>query len=307
MNFIKTTQAFYYRDEKFFYEGETMCEIQFKLGNDIRIQKRSFMKMTEVFAITGGYMQLISTIFKIVSLLCNKLDYEMKLINSLFNIYPNKNKITLKNILQKKINDYPENKQTFSLYRTKKPSFLPYVNSKINGIDKDFVNRLNINDYLIQSINLDNGGNENSNNQNMKINKSIRNQSENCKNKTDDKMKESSICSDNKNKSKINLLNLGINFNLKNKIKIIPNKDNVNNNNINNNIFEENTNIKDTNINMNIFYYYFYSKCKNNNNVIKLFNLATSFYKNKMDIIHLFYIILIIEKISKNNKIENKS
>jgi len=66
MNFIKTTQAFYYRDEKFFYDGETMCEIQFRLGDDIRIQKRSFMKMTEVFAITGGYMQLISTLFKII-------------------------------------------------------------------------------------------------------------------------------------------------------------------------------------------------------------------------------------------------
>ena len=27
MNFIKTTQAFYYRDEKLYYDGETMCEI----------------------------------------------------------------------------------------------------------------------------------------------------------------------------------------------------------------------------------------------------------------------------------------
>ena len=38
----------------------------------LRLQKRSFMKMTEVFAITGGYMQLIATIFKIISLLNNK-------------------------------------------------------------------------------------------------------------------------------------------------------------------------------------------------------------------------------------------
>ena len=44
MNFIKTSQAFYNRDEKFFYEGKSMCEIQFRLGDDIRVQKRSFMK-----------------------------------------------------------------------------------------------------------------------------------------------------------------------------------------------------------------------------------------------------------------------
>ena len=310
MNFIKTTQAFYYRDEKLFYDGETMCEIQFKLGNDIRIQKRSFMKMTEVFAITGGYMQLISTIFKIVSLLCNKLGYEIKLVNSLFNIYPKKNKITLKTILQNKINDYSENKQTFSLYRTKKASILPYNNInniEINRIDKDCINKLNLNDYLIQSINLDNGGNDRGNNQNIKISKSSRTQSDENKNKTDDQIKESSIVSDNKNKSKINLLNLGINFSSINISKLIRKKNNANANIKKGYIFEENMDIKDTNIKMNIFYYYFFSKCKNNKKVINLFNLAISFYKKKMDIIHLFYIILLIEKISKNIKMGNKT
>ena len=118
MNFIKTTQAFYYRDESLFYEGKTMCEIQFRLGDDIRVQKRSFMKMTEVFAITGGYMQLISTLFKIIALLKNRLSYEIELVNSLFNIYPKKKKITLKHDIQKTLNNYLENKN--SLYRTKK-------------------------------------------------------------------------------------------------------------------------------------------------------------------------------------------
>ena len=58
--------------------------------------------------------------------------------------------------------------------------------------------------------------------------------------------------------------------------------------------------IKGTSIKMNIFYYYCFSKCKNNKDGLNLFNLAISFYKKKMDIAHLFSIILYIEKLSNN-------
>ena len=116
INFIKSHQNIYYRDVVHYYNGETMGEIQFKIGDDIRIQKRSFSKMTEVFAITGGYMQLISTIFKIISLLSNKLNYEEKIINSLFNIYPDRKKITLKTKIQNKLNEYHDRKNNFFLF-----------------------------------------------------------------------------------------------------------------------------------------------------------------------------------------------
>ena len=298
MNFIKTTQAFYYREEKFFYDGETMCEIQFKLGNDIRIQKRSFMKMTEVFAITGGYMQLIATFFKIISLLSNRLSYELKLVNSLFNINPEKQKISIKHRLHNKLNGFSDNNK-FVLYRTKKFPYSPYIDNQINGIDKECANKLNINDNLIQSIHLDNNYNESSNNQNIKISKSSRRQKDEFNNKNDDKVKESSIFSDNKNKSKLNLLNFGINFNSININKLFDKK-NIINQKKNNYTFEENLNIKGTSIKMNIFYYYCFSKCKNNKDGLNLFNLAISFYKKKMDITHLFSITLYIEKLSNN-------
>ena len=294
MNFIKTTQAFYYRDEKHFYDGETMCEIQFKIGDDIRVQKRSFMKMTEVFATTGGYMQLIATLFKIMTFLINKLNYELKMVNSLFNIYQEKKEIMLKYKFQKTLNN---DKKGFTLYRNKKNSFSPISgNYIIKGMDNN-INRLNLNDYFIHSINLDNKMNnfkEITESQKNKINIS-----EDIKYKSDDKSKESSIISDNKNKSKINLLNLGINFN----------SININSNHIlnrhgykNNNIFDESNDIKSTDIKMNIFYYYCFSRCNNNRGEINLLNLAVSFYKKKMDIIYLFYIILFIERILEINE-----
>ena len=305
MNFIKTTQAFYYRDEKHYYDGETMCEIQFKLGDDIRVQKRSFMKMTEVFAITGGYMQLIATIFKIISLLSNKLGYEIKMVNSLFNIYPDKKNISLKYKIKNKINDFEENKQSFTLYRNKK-TFVSTLSNEINGIYKNDENKLNFKDYLFSPIELDNNYNEIPNKPQTTKSKLIKNPLEDNKKQIDNKSKGSYLVSDNKNKSKINLLNLGFNFNSLNINNRIKNKNNGNNINKSSNIFKEDSNIKGKIIKMNIFYYYCFSKCKKNKDDTELFNLAISFYKKKMDIIHLFYIILLIEKVSYNKGINNE-
>ena len=260
MNFIKTTQSFYYRDEWHYYNGETMCEIQFKLGDEIRVQKRSFMKMTEVFAITGGYMQLISTVFKIISFLSNRLGYEIKMVNSLFNIYPENKKISLKYKLFDKLNNSPEEKQGFALYRTKKNSFISPIskNLEIKGIDKSNVNGLNINDYFIKSIKIDNCSNIDNKNQRITFGE----KSEENKIQNEEKSKESSIISDNKSKSKINLLNLGINFNSININNRIQNQNsNCNSNNMDKscNIFEDIGDIKGRNIKMNIFSYYCFS------------------------------------------------
>jgi hypothetical protein len=307
INFIKTTQALYYRDDEHYYNGETMCEIQIKIGEDIRVHKRTFRKMTEVFAITGGYMQLISTIFKIITLLSNKLGYEIKMVNSLFNIYPKKNKIKLKYRLQNKL-DFQKDKLTtkkFSLYRIKKTTLSSNNNIAIHGIDRQSVNRLNINDYLVNSIKFDNYCNSNSpspnQDKNLRTNKTV---NEENNSPYEDKIKESSNnFIGNKSKSKVSLLNLQTHF--FNNISFY----NKNNAEIKNkNIFIETAEeipIKSARVKMNVFYYYLFSRCKNSKEELNLFNLAISFYKKKLDIIHLFCIILLIEKIS-NQQAKNE-
>ena len=100
LNFIKTTQGIFYKDENNYESGGPICEVQIRMGDDIRIQKRTYMKMTEVFSITGGYMQLISAIFSFITFLVNKMNIETQLVNSIFNFYPKKRKISLKYKLQ---------------------------------------------------------------------------------------------------------------------------------------------------------------------------------------------------------------
>ena len=261
INFIKSHQNIYYRDVVHYYNGETMGEIQFKIGDDIRIQKRSFSKMTEVFAITGGYMQLISTIFKIISLLSNKL------------------------------NEYHDRKNNFfSFRRNKRLSNISIQgNSEFSAFYKNNLNKINNNDNINQSNNMDITSNDNTNNnQYMKIFKSQ-------KNINDRKPKE--LLNLNENKSKADLLNISSNNNSINIINKLQKQNNKNT--ITSEVGED---IKSKKININIFNYCF-PKCKNYKEDIRLFVLSLSFYKKEMDITHLFYIILLIEKISKNNNI----
>ena len=77
-------------------------------------------------------------------------------------------------------------------------------------------------------------------------------------------------------------------------------KQSINNNN--NSLASENEDNKSKKIKINLFYYCF-PKCTNSTEEIKLFILSLSFYESKMDITHFFYIILLIEKLSKNKNL----
>ena len=96
LRFRKSQQSFYLRDEKEYESGNEICVIQIRLDDNIAIQKRTYMKLPEVFSKIGGYMQLISTIFSILSLIVNKIGPEIKILNGIFNFNIKKNKMIMK-------------------------------------------------------------------------------------------------------------------------------------------------------------------------------------------------------------------
>ena len=295
INFMKTTQGIYYQDELKYNNGESMCEIQIRMGDDIRIQKRTYRKMSEVFAITGGYMQLISTIFSIITFITNKIDQEVQLVNSLFNFYPYKKKISLKNQLKNlsanssishRINSFQKNRiPSFSL---RKRNDLGYDSKKNNLIGLNHENSV---------ISMD------VKNKKYMINRNVKNM--NIIYMRSKKEKDSSNDESNNNKSKVEFLTFGVspitNKKKKNIFKnsfIIKKKESI---------------IEDVHkreymkkeIKFNSLYYYCFSKFKNNSEdkeIIKLFNFAITFYKQKLNIIYFFYIILLIEKILETKK-----
>lgn len=294
INLMKTTQGIYYQELKNYYEGESMCEIQIRMSDDIRIQKRTYRKMSEVFAITGGYMQLISTIFSIITFLSNKIDHEVRLVNSIFNFYPNQKKVTLKHKLQKFYigHDLKNNKNySFSKVRNESISMSNKRNSIIN-VNKKNVFQVYSNEVSSPSIGIIR---KKENVHNGKFSESSSKDKENSNYMN---VKNERASSNNEsNKSKIAFLTFGMNSNsphkkrnIFNKSLIIKKKESI----------AESKNRKKS-LEFSPIDYYCFSKFKNNEE-IKLFNLAIAFYKQKLDVIYLFHIILLFEKLLGANK-----
>ena len=291
INFVKTTQGIYYQDEDSFYKGNPICEVQIRMDDDIRIQKRTYMKMSEVLAITGGYMQLISTIFSIITFFINKLNTEIQMVNSIFNFYPKKRKISLKYKLQK-ITDY-QNLKNKSNYILKIPNI---TSEKKNNTVLDMSKN-----NLILFNNIDISSNSINNNPkkfpllNKKLYESdIKNNYH--KKLNFKKEKDSSNDISKNNKSKISYLTYKNYLSNKNQIK---HKETL---------FQKSDQNMDEickkNIKFNSLYYYCLCLFRKDKLDVKLINLAISFYKQKMDIIYLFHIILLVEKIYRG-KTEN--
>jgi len=300
INLMKTTQGIYYQELSNYYNGESICEVQIRMSDDIRIQKRTYRKMSEVFAITGGYMQLISTIFSIITFLSNKIDNEVRLVNSIFNFYPNQKKITLKHKLQKfPIGNDFQNKSNYSFFsKVRNESFsMSNKRSSISNINKNNACQIYNNEVSSPSINMIR---KKENIYNEKLSESSSKEKVissyiNLKNERASSNNES-------NKSKIAFLTFGKNSNSPHKKKTIFNKSLI---------IKKKESIADTKNNkmkewkksleFTPIDYYCFSKFKNKQE-IKLFNLAIAFYKQKLDVIYLFHIILLFEKFLGANK-----
>ena len=228
-------------------------------------------------------MQLINTVFLLLSSLINRLNSEIKIINGIFNFNLKQNKIILKFQKLKKSNTIVNsNKNKYIIFSPKKSN----DNLKSIEIENKSKNNLILKDNelgnIISGLNIYGNKNYLIENNGLKLNNNI-NQVENSKN--------NSI----KSKNDINLYHHEniISFN------------NVNLKKNNNDLFHKETNnLKDFNdhIYLNLFDYF----CsKRDSKKYKLFNTGNSFFRKRMDIVHVFTIISIIEKILINHNYQD--
>jgi hypothetical protein len=217
-------------------------------------------------------MQLMNTAFLLISSIINKIDSEIKIINSIFNFNSEENKMILRK------NSFKEFKKEFCKKNNKKVYFsnknqiydLKQIDcndnkSKNNLILKDNENNNNISYLNISDYKKSTDG------QNYKINID--------KNKNSNSFEK-------KNRNEI------INKNKSGIVKEILKK---NNNDINKDYYKE----YNDHINLNFFNYFC---CIKNNNIyknIELFNLGNFYYRKKMDIVHVFSLLTIVEDFIK--------
>ena len=263
LHFLSNEQSFYFRSDEEYYSGKQICAIQIRLSHLIHIQRRSYKKLQESFSIIGGYMQLLSTVFTFISLVISKLNLELKIMNELFFFNIKENKMTMK------IRDIKD----FTAIKNKDYMKIPYKRrdlfSKKNLPIKNYFDLPDLNKSRNNII-------ENNNNINNKNYLTMNTPNNMLKNK-------------NKN---IDDSKSGLKTLIHKEVYSRPYRIHSNSSkNVEIDMNEKN------NININLFDYYCLGKFCKKSKPIELFDIGVSLYRKRMDIVNVFTILLLIEKI----------
>ena len=83
--------------------GESFCNVTIKLTEKVLTEKRRYTKLIEVMRDVGGFMEVILSVFKIVSFFSTNILYEKSLVNCLFEFDINKKNIIIHYNYQNKL------------------------------------------------------------------------------------------------------------------------------------------------------------------------------------------------------------
>jgi hypothetical protein len=303
LQFRNEYESFYFVDENDYYNGKSMISVDLRLDTMINIQKRTYSKLSEIFSSIGGYMQLINTIFTLVSLIINKIIPELKILNGIFKFNLKERKMALKIHSIKELNSTCFNKNLY-FPSDKQITKIPNNNliSKCNlgdnydnkNMSKNSLIGLDNNDINSSQINIFNR----KHNSLVTINEIEK------YNRFNNIIK--SPLFNNQHKQNNN------NYNNNNKYKTKNNDKNSSNNyiyrigsfypkkNVNNNSEKKSSsnNIKEFNdeIDFNIFEYLLCRNISKKKRKIELYKLGITLYKKRMDIINVFTLLLFSEK-----------
>ena len=310
LKYINNYHTIFLSEDNDYLSGKEILSAQIRLQDSIYFQKRSYSKMSQVFSTTGGYMQVISTFFSLISLLTKKISLEKKLLNSLFNFNIKNKKIILCVEYQKRL-DY-----NTTLNKGRDSNFIPYEAKK--SIISNMRRRRNsilildkndtISPALKKGISKDNQILKNV--QNYRNNRFKEDMNEIFKKLSKEKEQNTNINNHSINRSKVEMLNKEENSNFnqmseffdRNIEKKIPN--NLSNFNL----------IKDfkivdkgncATIHFNLFDYYCLRRFSKKRTEIELFKFGINFYKSQMDIIN-FFNIMFLTQIMLTQKSEKK-
>ena len=290
LQFRKEMETFTFRNEEEYYQGKSVIIAQLKLDDNINVQTRSYIKIPEIFSTIGGYMQLMNTAFLLLTIIVNKFNLELKIINSIFKFNLKKKKLIMK--LQK-LNDYDDlHISNISNIHTPVVNFkkMKNITQHLDLLDNKSKNSLmkenEINNISLLNFSEDKNELDNNNKNKITILKKHKRKSnalpiENSKmENTKDKMSKKNL-----RLSQDHIKENGTNFNKKN-------------------IFNE-LSYKDFNdkIELNMFDYccchLVYEK---RHKIIELYNITNSFFRKKLDVVNVFNLLLLIEKnLLKNN------
>jgi len=81
--------------------GEKFCDTTFKLSENVRTQRRVYTKFVTILGDTGGFMEVLFTLFRIISAFSVDILYEISMVNGLFKFDLDKKTVIFKEDLFK--------------------------------------------------------------------------------------------------------------------------------------------------------------------------------------------------------------
>ena len=284
LQFRKEVQTFYFIDEKEYYSGEEICAIDFRIDELIYNQKRTYTKIPESLSLIGGYMQLIYTIFSLLSMLTKQFIPQLKILNGIFNFNFNQKKMVMKINTIKDLNLKSSVNNTslfFPILEKKKPFKRNKIKSSRNVSNVSKINLIGVENNDNSSV----GSIFNNKKSNILLKISKKKEKEVEKTDIDDKNEKSpnNNINGSKDKQKKYIYRVG---------SFYPQEEIYSKKQKYNQLLED---FSDK-ISLNIFDYYcfkIFTKSKKN---IELFYLGYSLYKKRMDIINVFTLLLLAEK-----------
>ena len=322
LKYTKDFNEFYFVDSDYYLSGQNILSLTIRLEDNIYFQKRTYKKMAEVFSTTGGYMQLIFSVFGIISILTKKMNIEKKILNSLFYFNIKQKKVILSIEYKKKLNY-----ATSGSLKEKGENDIKNTNTKEVIKNSDKTKNINFIPYLAKKSPMI-----------RKYSKVVKNNRNN-KNENFFSFHRKSVCFTNNNPlqklyngqndvSKDILLEISKENNKNGMKRTVINKNNVtfSDKKIINDMNEMNLNKlyirskskesedlkkfqKDNfcNIDFNIFEYYCFWKYTKKKTQIELFRFAYKFFKSQMDIINFFNIMILVQIMMKKQSNEKNN
>ena len=286
LQFRKDVQSFYFRNESEYYEGKSLCSIDFRLDDLIYTQKRIYSKLQEAFSIIGGYMQLTSTIFTMLSFFANRIIPELKILNGIFNYNLKEKKLTLKvhSIKDLNLKNFSTHLYFPSISQKQESDTNNKTQSNIN--ENSGNNIIEIAKNITPSIELNN-----------KRKKSLfiqikEREKENDKSNMEILNNTNLPLCNNKRKSAINK-NIIINKNYIYRVgSFYPKLRSISEEKDKDSTSKENVH----KINFNTFDFYCLKKLTRRKKDIEMYNIGLSLYKKRMDIINVFTFFILAEK-----------
>ena len=138
------------QESNIYETGEPFCDFTIKLSETVRTERRTYTKLITILGDVGGFMEVLFTLFRIISSFSVEILYEISLVNKLFDFNLDKKLVILKENNSIKENEFAKEEQTQKYYPPKKKKITSHRNWNINEdgmITTDYrINEENLNE-----------------------------------------------------------------------------------------------------------------------------------------------------------------